>query len=907
MHRRFAIALAALGWGLIFHTAAAADTKPQPKHSDTAATQTASEPIRTTLDNGLRVVIIANHLAPVASSMVSYGVGGRDTPTDHPGLAHAAEHMMFQGSPGLSRDQNLALIAVLGGAANARTLTDFTQYYATVPAQYLGVLLHMQALHMAGADDTAKRWAKERRAIQNEVSGDLSNPAFRARAWLRQQLLAGTPLADTPLGTAKDFDTTDAQRIAAFHKAWYTPNNATLTVVGDLDPQVVLATIRKRFGDIPRRERPDHPSGHLDTLEPAEREFVTDSGIGSVTVGYRAPGQDEPQAMAALRLLGDILNDQAGPLTSRLVVTGQAPAAGASTTAYATASTVLVSASFRPRQDTDKLTEALTSVLREVGQHGVTAKQLAAAKRQEATSHASQEDSIPGLAQVWSTALMTGWDSPAQIAARVQSVSLEQINTLTQQIFATNKPVVAKLTPMGSGQVDSVAQTSNSADETLGKDHPPTADLPDWAADPLTELHVPKQTVAPVEADLDNGLKLIVVPSSDVQAVHVLGAVTSNPYLESPKGQMGVAGLVNQLMRFGTTEHGRLAFQQAAHDIGANISVGHQFAMTVMPSQLDAGLRLLAEGERQPAFPKRLFGIFKQNYAAAVPGVLASANHRSSQTMAAGLLPKDDPKLRQDTVEGIQSISYDDLKAYYQRVFRPDVTTLVVIGDLDPARVHRLVARHFGDWAAEGERPQLFLDPVPLNTARRYHVPDDTRSQDAVTEAELVDIRHTDEEFDALVLGNQILSGGMLNNRLYRALRLERGLVYQVGSTFSTSPHRTSFIVHYASAPGDVAAAERVIKAELNELREHPVSAATLRRAKVGLLRHWALSEYSADAIGRAIGRRAIEGLALDDPYRRAAQVPAIDAKRVQAAFKKWIRPEGFVTVVRGPTPDADH
>lgn len=856
--------------------------------------------VRTTLDNGLQVIVIADHLAPVASSVVSYAAGGRDTPADLPGLAHATEHMMFQGSHGLSRDQNLALIAALGGAANARTLTDYTQYYATVPAKYVDVLLRMQAIHMAGADMAAKNWRHERGAIKNEVAGDLSKPAFRARSWMRGRLLAGTPFADTPLGTANGFDATTAKRIAAFHNA---PNNAVLTVVGDIDPQAVLATIKKRFGDIARRDLPDHPHGTLEALKLAKREFLTDSGLGSVNIGYRAPGQNDPQTVAALWLLGDILTDQAGPLNSQLVVTGESPSTSAATTTYATVGTVIVSAAFRPGQNTDKLTHDLARVLRDFANNGVSAAQLAAAKREEVTAHASQLDSIPGLARVWSASLMTQQGSPQQALARIQAVPRKQVDALARRIFATDKRVTALLTPIGSGQVKSVANADGSQKDELGLDHPPAVTLPDWATDRLAEIHVPQQTVTPIETDLDNGLKLIVVPSKDVHAVHVLGNVTSNPYLQTPKGQFGVSGLMSRLMSFGTARHDRLAFQRAANHIGAMLSVGPQFSLTVMPDELTTGLDLLAEGERQPAFPKPLFHIFRRNYAAAIPGVLASANYRTRQTMAEGLLPADDPKLRHETAKTIRSISYADLKRYYQRTFRPDVTTLVVVGPVDPAHVKRLVTRDFGDWQAKGERPQLFLQSVPANPASRHRIPDASRQQDAVTEAEMADVRRTDDDYEALVLGNEVLSGGMLNSRLYRALRLQRGLVYQVGSSLSTAPNRTSFIVHYASPPDDVVKAGHVIMAELDKLRSQPVSAQTLQQAKAGVLRRLALSEYSADAIGRAIGSRAIHGLALDFPYQRAAQVPNIDAKQVRAAFKRWIRPTDFVSVIRGPAP----
>src|SRR5579871_3417561 len=239
----------------VFHTAlrmavlavlvtAGALAAPMP---DTAAPSV----LRATLPNGLRVVIVRNTLAPVVATAVNYLVGADESPAGFPGMAHAQEHMMFRGSPGLSTDQLASIGAVMGGNFNANTRESITQYLFTVPADDLDVALHIEAARMAGVVDADTDWKQERGAIEQEVAQDLSNPTYVLFSRLREQLFAGTTYAHDALGTKASFDKTTAEMLKAFHDRWYAPNNAILLIVGDVDPDQTLAKARQLFGSIP--------------------------------------------------------------------------------------------------------------------------------------------------------------------------------------------------------------------------------------------------------------------------------------------------------------------------------------------------------------------------------------------------------------------------------------------------------------------------------------------------------------------------------------------------------------------------------------------------------------------------------------------------------------------------------
>src|SRR5665213_1509297 len=134
--------------------------------------------LRATLANGLRVIIVRNTLAPVVATSVNYLAGSDETPAGYPGTAHAQEHMMFRGSPGLSADQLAEIGSVMGGNFNANTRESLTQYLYTVPSEDLDIALNIEAVRMRDVSDRQEDWNKERGAIEQEVAQDLSNPFY---------------------------------------------------------------------------------------------------------------------------------------------------------------------------------------------------------------------------------------------------------------------------------------------------------------------------------------------------------------------------------------------------------------------------------------------------------------------------------------------------------------------------------------------------------------------------------------------------------------------------------------------------------------------------------------------------------------------------------------------------------
>ncbi len=282
--------------------------------------------LRATLENGLKVVVVRNTLSPVVTTVVNYLVGSDEAPEGFPGMAHAQEHMMFRGSPGLSADQLANIIAAMGGMFDADTQETVTQYFLVAPSSDLDLALHIEAIRMRGVLDSERLWKQERGAIEQEVGMDLSDPDYVFYTRVLAGMFKGTPYAHTPLGTVASFDKTTGAMLKKFYDTWYSPNNAILVIVGDVDPEKALGDVRKLFNDIPRKKIPQRPEVHLRPVKPETFQLKTDQSYGMVALSFRMPGYDS-EDYAASEVLADVLSSQRGKLFA-LVPDGKALYAG---------------------------------------------------------------------------------------------------------------------------------------------------------------------------------------------------------------------------------------------------------------------------------------------------------------------------------------------------------------------------------------------------------------------------------------------------------------------------------------------------------------------------------------------------------------------------------------------------
>lgn len=853
--------------------------------------------LKARLDNGLRVVIVPNPLAPVATTVVNYLAGSNEAPPGFPGLAHAQEHMMFRGSPGLSADQLADIAASMGGAFDADTQQSVTQYFFTVPAEDLGVALRIEAIRMAGVLDSEALWEKERGAIEQEVAQDLSNPAYVFYTQLLESMFRGTPYAHDALGTKASFDKTTGAMLKAFHETWYAPNNAILVVVGNVRPEEVLKEIRSLFGPLAPKKLPERPAVRLRPVESGSLALKTDLPYGLALVCFRLPGSRDP-GFAAAKVMADVLSSPRGSLYA-LVPEGKALAAGFSMNAFPETGLGFAYAAYPAGGDGESLVARIKNILAETLTKGVPPDLVDAAKRRGLTEDQLRRNSIMGLAMDWSEALaVQGLASPGEATRAVERVTAAEIDRAAREYLTLDRAVTAVLTPQPSGKP--VAAKGYGGPESFAPTEAKAVELPAWAEAALRELKAPAWTIDPAVSTLPNGITLIVQPETTSDTISVFGRIKTDPDLQTPKGQEGVDRVLETLFDYGTTSLDRIAFEKALDGIGANASAGSEFSLEVLAEHFDRGLELLADNELRPALPEQAFLLNRGQAAEAIAGERQSPDYLAARALDQALLPEGDPGLREATPASVAALTLRDVKDYYGRVFRPDMAFIVVIGKVDPAAARAAVEKHFGGWTSEGPRPETDLPPLPPNGPAAISVPDASRVQDSVVLAQTLDLTRSDPDYYPLQVGNHVLGGGFYATRLYRDLREERGLVYYVASTFEVGRTRSFYKASYGCDPANVAAARDIVVRDLRDMQDSLVSPAELTQAKAMLLREIPLAESSIGGIASGLLSRALEGLPLDEPTRAARRYLEIGAGEIRAAFARRLRPGDLVQVTQG-------
>ncbi|HEY7929605.1 MAG TPA: pitrilysin family protein [Steroidobacteraceae bacterium] len=856
---------------------------------------------RATLDNGLRVIIVRNTLAPVVSTSVNYLVGSDEAPADFPGMAHAQEHMMFRGSPGLSADQLADIGAVMGGDFNADTRESMTQYLFTVPSDDLDVALHIEALRMRGVEDTQAQWDQERGAIEQEVARDYSDPDYLLYTKLRAYAFAGTPYAHDALGTRPSFDQTSAQMLKAFHDAWYAPNNAILVIVGNVDPRATLSEVRSLFGDIPRKTLPPRPAVNLQPVHATSFTVNTDQPNGALMIAMRTPGARSAD-FPALEVLSDVLSSRRFALYN-LVAQGKALDAGFGLDPLPRAGLAYAQLGFTANADRDALMRDVRGILADVVKNGVPADLVAAAKLQEERATGFERNSIEGLASIWSDAVaLYGLSSPEEDLARIQRVSVADVNRVARQYLKLDEAVSAVMLPQGSGRPVAASGGFGGQESIALGEGKPVA-LPDWAARAVSRLTVPQLTTDPVVTHLPNGLTLIVQPEDVADTVSVIGHIRNRPDTETPPGKEGVAELLDALLPFGTEKLDRLGYARALDAIGAQEQAGQDFEVQALAPYFDRAVQLLADNELHPALPQQVMALLQPQLTAMIGARNASPGYLYQHSMVSALFPPGDPSLRQATPATVRALTLDDVHDYYQRVFRPDLTTIVVIGHVSPAQARTTIEKYFGAWRASGPRPDTDLPVAPPNKAAIVTVPDASRVQDEVSLAQTLGLTRANPDYYALELGNAVLGGGFYSTRLSVQMRKNRGLVYGVGSQLQAGRTRSVYIINYACDPKNVGQAAAIATQEVADMQKAPPTMDELTRVKALLLRQIPLAEASTDLIAEGFLNRRELDLPLDEPTRAAQRYIQLTGDQVQAAFRKWMRPDAMVRVVRGPPP----
>ncbi|HEV8516744.1 MAG TPA: pitrilysin family protein [Candidatus Limnocylindrales bacterium] len=411
-----------------------------------------------TLRNGLRVIVAPDHIAPVVAVNLWYDVGSKHESPGKTGFAHLFEHFMFQGSGHVTKAEHMSLIQAAGGVNNATTYFDRTNYFETMPSHQLELALWLEADRMATLLEALdqENLDNQREVVKNEKRQSYDNRPYGS---FYEKLMAAVfppehPYHHTPIGSMEDLDAASLDDVAAFFRTWYAPNNAVLSIVGDVEEADAFAAAKRWFGPVPPNvARPSFEAPEIGPRIGREiREVVPDRvPLERVHFGFRTPPFGTT-AFDALELTGQILAGGKGSRLHRSLVRERRIAQDV--TAFAlplvTGGSIFAGwATVRPESDAATVETAFLEELERLGAEPVTQDELS---RAQALIESMELAALGRVEEVADRLAMyaTLFDRPERIneqLARYLAVDAEEIRALAHDVFRPDNRAVVTYVP----------------------------------------------------------------------------------------------------------------------------------------------------------------------------------------------------------------------------------------------------------------------------------------------------------------------------------------------------------------------------------------------------------------------------------------------------------------------------
>ena len=421
------------------------------------------------LPNGLRLVISEDHVAPVVAVNIWYAVGSKHEVPGKTGFAHLFEHVMFQGSAHVTKAEHIGLIQSVGGTMNGTTWLDRTNYFETVPSHQLELVLWLEADRMGTLLDalSQENLDNQREVVKNEKLWSYDNRPYGS--W-NERLLAGIyppehPYHHPTIGSMADLDAASLEDVSAFFRMHYAPNNAVLSVVGDVDPTQVRAWVERYFGGIPANPALPVLLGDLSlpaTLGGERRETVVEQvPLPRIYWGFRAPVFGDPR-LDALDLAGQILAGGKGSRLHRRLVRDEQLAQDVSLFSLGLVGGASVTAGWataRPGVDLERLESAYWDELQRLATEPPSEDELARAKALTEADELGSLQRVEERADRLSMYAML-FDDPGvvnEMLPRYLSVSAEQVRDACRAVFRSDNRYILIYLPGDAAAGDAEA------------------------------------------------------------------------------------------------------------------------------------------------------------------------------------------------------------------------------------------------------------------------------------------------------------------------------------------------------------------------------------------------------------------------------------------------------------------
>jgi zinc protease len=897
------------------------------------------------LANGLKLLLVENRVAPVATFLVLYRVGSRNEAVGHTGATHLLEHMLFKGTPTFnkgSRTQIAATLQRIGADFNATTWYDRTNYFETVPSDTLEVAVHLEADRMRNSFIADEDRRAEMTVVRNELERGQNEPLLVLDEAVYATAFREHPYHHPTIGWRADVENVPTARLKEFYDTFYHPNNATAIVVGDFEEAHALRLVNRYFGAAPASPAPipevytDEPrqqgerrlvvrrAGELPLVQVA---FRTPAALGQASVlsnaalAARAAAPPSENDIYPLAVLAAVLS---GGVTSRLyqalVETELAVSIDARVDQFRDPGLFNVYVTAAPGVEPRQVEEVIHRELARVSEDA-TDEEVEKAKRQLTAHVAYERDGTHNVAMQLSEAeAVADWRFYNTYARNVSRVTTEDVRRVAATYFDEDTRTVGHFIPKAgggggsNGKADGEGEDSNgSGARSSGARSMKAAPTPHgrrFHHDPQTKARGGGAGLAArvTRAELETGAVLLVLENPARPTVAVRASLRAGSYFE-PKGKPGLAGLTAEMLKRGTLRRGKLELAGALEQVGADIEFdADAFAVQVSARSLaqdfPALVATLAEMLREPSFPADELEKLKQQTIAAIREQQADTSWRAYERLTQTVFDVENPfytHAGERLIESIGSVTLDDVRGFYEKFYGGRSLILSVVGDVRAPEAVRVLREALEGFDGPESVDVSVRDPAtPLGARREFVIVRDKASVDVLL-GTAAPLRRDAADYYAALLANRALGESTLSSRLGLQVRDAEGLTYGIASRFrAPSLAAGPWYIAVSVNPGNV---ERAIDSALGVLREYVeqgIRPDELEDEKSSAIGSFKVSLSTNAGLAAALWNAEFYRLGLDYVERYPELVRAVTVEEVNAAIRKYFRPDQLTVVVAG-------
>lgn len=765
------------------------------------------------LDNGMTILVRAVHTLPKVSVHLFYHVGAKDEGTGERGIAHFIEHLIFKGTTGkkslnLSESDINVISQMLAAYTNAFTSNDYTGYLFNAPTQNWKQVLPIMADCMENCSFKEDHINSEMKAVIQELKMGRDN-------YVRDLLfdLVGTIFADHPyhypvIGYKQDLWSIDSEGLRSFYKKHYKPNNATLVIVGDVDPEEVLQEANKAFGHI----KPDHSYKkkafyHNKDVAAKSITYYRDVKQPEVILAYLVPGardkKDDVLDVINYILFGGKSSRLYKKLVDDLQLVTEISAGDWLFFDYG-----IFYIHFVPKnaKDVDLIIKHINDEMALIAKDGVTPKELESATKKARMKYYSLLENIQRQAyDIGKSYLATGDEEYVLRYLQEPSEELAQeVRDIIAQYFrasVTNKGLIMPLPEEERAEWMRIQEESDAEDRRIltARARTSPVEQPVYAHNitpaEQEEFHYPK----PDTFMLGNGAKILYHHTDVTPKINIVIDLKASEYCD-PEDKQGLFGFVARMLSEGTKKYTGEQLAQELESRGMSFGAypGGLY-MSMLSDDFEKGLELLEDILDNATFDKKAMEKVRAQILADITSFWDEPKAFMSQLVREEIY-KGHPYAKNTlgTKQAIERISRDDLMQFYKKYMRPDGAKIAIVGDIKNHNIKDILKRTLGKW--HGDAVEDMVYPALNHVSKKECNYPINRDQVVLAFAGLsIDRKHPD--YDKCVLFDQIFSGRSLmslHSRLFQ-LREQSGLFYSIGGSVVSSANEQPGMVHIST------------------------------------------------------------------------------------------------------------